>query len=339
MKAAFLAAVLTAQRAAAHSGVWNVFADGVNYPAFDTRMDGKLGAKRVEWAFKDPGMPWGPIQDVTIPGFTCGMSATAPALKIVARAGANVTVQWSGIVRTHYGPRMSYLGYLPTPSTAPQEVSFFKINERGYNAKAKLWSNEELINADRKDTFQLPSDIKAGTYILRTELLALHYANKGQPQFYSHCFNIDIKGDGTASPPGVRFPGAYKQKDPGIYYPLYKQGGAQNDWAKYPIPGPAKYAGKYEAPIGEPPVVTDKQRGAFPAEFQKKYDAFKKKEDEEGLAFNDKLNAAQASLQHSEVKSERNLQPIFAEHFKVQRQFNQELAQLKKEAVKLGVAQ
>jgi len=47
------------------------------------------------------------VESVTNPGLTCGNDPTPPALKGLARAGAKVTVQWSGIVRTHYGPIMS----------------------------------------------------------------------------------------------------------------------------------------------------------------------------------------------------------------------------------------
>jgi hypothetical protein len=57
------------------------------------------------------------------------------------------------------------------------------------------------------------------------------------------------------------------------------------------------------------------------------------------LTFNDKLNAAQASLNHNEVKSEANLRPIFAEHAKNQQALTKELAELRKEALKLGIAE
>src|ERR1700753_4062115 len=166
-----------------------------------------------------------------------------------------------------------------------------------------------MIKNDRKSTFQLPSDLKPGLYTLRTELLALHYANKGQPQFYPHCFNVYINGTGTATPSGVKFPGAYKANDPNIATSIFTKQGTPKDWDKWVIPGPPKYAGKYEAPEGPPPVVSPRERGVFPPEFQAKYEAFKKKEDAEGLAFNDKLNAAQANLKHNEVKSEANLGP------------------------------
>jgi lytic cellulose monooxygenase (C1-hydroxylating) len=66
------------------------------------------------------------------------------------------------------------------------------------------------VRYNHTDTVQIPSDIQSGTYIFRTELLALHgtlaalqYTPAGGPQFYPHCFNVEITGSGTANPPGV----------------------------------------------------------------------------------------------------------------------------------------
>jgi hypothetical protein len=42
-----------------------------SYPARDTRMDGKLGAKRIEWSFSDGGLPWAPIPSVNNAGMAC----------------------------------------------------------------------------------------------------------------------------------------------------------------------------------------------------------------------------------------------------------------------------
>jgi hypothetical protein len=199
--------------------------------------------------------------------------------------------------------------------------------------------NEEMIKNDRKMTFQLPSDLKPGVYVLRSELIALHYASTQGPQVYPHCFNIFINGTGSATPKGVRFPGGYSPREPALTTNLYNRAGKPLNWEKYVIPGPPKYAGKYEAPRGPKPVVSDKDRGIFPPEFQVKYDSLKKRWDQEALTFGDKLNKAQDSLGHNAVKSEANLGPIFMEHFSVQRRFENELAQLKREATKLGIAQ
>jgi hypothetical protein len=87
------------------------------------------------------------------------------------------------------------------------------------------WGNEWAADNANSFKVQIPSDIKPGTYILRTELIALHGNMKNLRngplagiQFYPHCFNIDIIGTGTASPEGVTFPGAYKPTDPSFTF-------------------------------------------------------------------------------------------------------------------------
>jgi hypothetical protein len=80
---------LLSSLAHAHSGVWNLEIDGLryivmlktsvrimltifcSYPARDARMDGKLGAKRIEWSFSDSGILWGPVDKVDDPALTC----------------------------------------------------------------------------------------------------------------------------------------------------------------------------------------------------------------------------------------------------------------------------
>lgn len=240
---------------------------------------------------------------------------------------------------------IKYLAQLPAPDAKPQDLSFFKIDEKGYNAEKKLWANEELIESGRQYAFQLPSDIKPGLYVLRTELLALHYAltpNKG-PEFYTHCFNIQIQGSGSATPMGVQFPGGYSQNDPSIVYKLYTQpppSSIENNWEGYRVPGPPKYAGKYEGPTGPAPVVSPTDRGIFPdAGFQAKYEAFKKKQDAEGMEFIRKLNDAQIQYGHNQytAESEQLLVPYFKEHYAALNASQPEIQQLREEGVKIGV--
>jgi hypothetical protein len=105
------------------------------------------------------------------------------------------------------------------------------------------------------------------------------------------------------------------------------------------VPGPPKYEGKYDAPTGQAAVLSEKERGIFPAEFQVKYEAFKKKEDVEGLAFNQKLNDAQEATKHGVPKEGSAMGAAFSEHFKAQKGFDAELKQLRAEALKLGIAE
>lgn len=94
-----------------------------------------------------------------------------------------------------------------------------------------------MIQQGYTDYVQIPSDIKPGRYILRTELVALHSNSMsipglGGPQFFTHCFNVDIKGDGTATPPGVKFPGGYKRTDSGVKFNLYLSEAAWNNYVR-----------------------------------------------------------------------------------------------------------
>jgi Auxiliary Activity family 9 (formerly GH61) len=87
------------------------------------------------------------------------------------------------------------------------------------------WANEIAAENGNEYTVKLPSDIKSGTYILRTELIALHgnMANLNTtslagPQFYPYCVNIDIINGGSSTPEGVNIPGAYKPTDYGVAF-------------------------------------------------------------------------------------------------------------------------
>ena len=66
--------------------------------------------------------------------------------------------------------------------------------------------------------------------------LALHVASSvGGAQFYMSCFQLNVGGSGSASPPTVKFPGAYSVSDPGILIDIYTSPKA------YAIPGPTPY--------------------------------------------------------------------------------------------------
>lgn len=148
-------------------------------------------------------------------------------------------------------------------------------------------------------SFQIPSDIQAGTYVLRPELLSLHgneaifqpFGNVKGAQYYPHCFNVDIIGNGAANPPGVKFPGAYKSDEIGITFnPYVGDDVAQNieKNSKYVIPGPPVYKGRYDAPTGKAPVV--KETGAYPPELQAKYETVMKHVDNVSALVIDAVN-------------------------------------------------
>jgi hypothetical protein len=88
-------------------------------------------------------------------------------------------------------------------------------------------------------TVTIPKNLKAGKYVLRNEIIALHTAGTvNGAQNYPQCFNLQVTGSGTASlPPGTPATQLYKPTTPGIVFNI-----AAN-LNSYPIPGPALWKG------------------------------------------------------------------------------------------------
>ena len=85
-------------------------------------------------------------------------------------------------------------------------------------------------------SFTLPSTLASGGYLLRHEIIALHLADQpGGAEFYPGCIQIKVGGNQSGAPSPselVRFPGAYKDNDPGILVNAFSN-------AAYKFPGPA----------------------------------------------------------------------------------------------------
>lgn len=66
----------------------------------------------------------------------------------------------------------------------------------------------------------IPANLKAGNYLLRHEVIALHMAQSlGGAELFPGCVQLTVTGNGTIELTGnefANFPGAYKPKDPGI---------------------------------------------------------------------------------------------------------------------------
>ncbi|KAJ2755214.1 hypothetical protein GGI19_001838 [Coemansia pectinata] len=158
----------------------------------------------------------------------------------------------------HRGPGLIYLA--PLESNGEGDV-WFKIFEKGYDPKTKKFYTEELMKTGGKMEFAIPEDIKGGDYLMRTEFIALHTADKEYTakskndgaEFFPNCAQIKLISKGTLEPKGYPIPGIYTTKDPGILFNLWDK------YDSYIIPGPPMY----NADNSPPPV---NQEGGPPAE-------------------------------------------------------------------------
>lgn len=142
----------------------------------------------------------------------------------------------------HKGPCSVYIKKMDDiMATSAAGPGWFKIWEDGYDTASKTWCVDRLIAAKGLLSVDLPTGLPAGYYLVRPEVLALHHAYRGSPEFYTSCAQIYI-GDG---PEGELYipkdheatiPGYVNAKTPGVDFDIYKE-----PMAPYVIPGPKLY--------------------------------------------------------------------------------------------------
>ncbi|KAJ2756964.1 hypothetical protein GGI19_000414 [Coemansia pectinata] len=161
-------------------------------------------------------------------------------------AGSKITVSWheseltssQGINPSHMGPCIVWMA--PLESNGEGEV-WAKIFEDGYNPKTKTWCIDTVNKNNGTLDITIPSDVLAGKYILRTEIIALHLAavkftgGKDGAEYYSNCAEINVIGGGKTVPKGVAIPGVYTIDMPGIIF------NTSAPFTSYKIPGPPVY--------------------------------------------------------------------------------------------------
>ncbi|KAJ1727306.1 hypothetical protein LPJ72_006003, partial [Coemansia sp. Benny D160-2] len=182
-----------------------------------------------------------PVTDTASADLTCRTSSMDPAAteKCPIAAGSNISLQWSHynndfsspISQSHTGPVIVYMA--PLESNGAGNV-WFKIYEEGWDNSTEQWSTDKLIANKGKRDVTIPADLKAGDYLLRSEIIALHGARRvGGAQFFPNCVQLTVAGSGSSAPSGVAIPGAYGERDPGILYAR-----SRTDNSGYVIPGP-----------------------------------------------------------------------------------------------------
>ena len=129
-----------------------------------------------------------------------------------------------------------------TADNATAGDGWFKIFSQDYDSSAQKWCTEKIMATDGYLSVMLPSDIKGGYYLVRTELLALQQADKtpADPQFYIGCAQVFVQGQGSSVPSDtVSIPG-YINMDANkaaLTFNIYNEPMA----LPYPMFGPAVY--------------------------------------------------------------------------------------------------
>ncbi|KAG7085943.1 hypothetical protein E1B28_003471 [Marasmius oreades] len=229
-----------------HGYVQEITADGAKYTGWLPYNDPYTTPipERIVRKFPDNG----PVQDLSVIDIQCNGwaaqgSATTPA-PLVAKitAGSQLTLNWTFWPEDHKGPMLTYMARAPSDITKwlpGSSAVWFKIDESGKDSDG-VWAASDKLDANNgiyKVT--IPKNLKPGQYIIRHEVIALHFAAQYPGvQIYPSCIQVDVVGSGNAFPTSfVSFPGAYTPTTPGMVYDIYSNTGP------YPIPGPAVWTG------------------------------------------------------------------------------------------------
>lgn len=234
----FLTTVLgLASAANAHTLFTTLFIDGEN------QGDGTCVRQP-----KDASKANSPIYPITGDVMACGENGDK-AVKFICPApgGAQLTFQFrespsyhkeGAIAEGHKGPCSVFMKKVDDMySDKAAGDGWFKVWEDGYNTKTKKWCVDTLRANGGLLSVDLPTGLPAGYYLVRPEVLALHSAPEGDPQFYHSCAQIFIE-NGPAGPLEIpkkyeaSIPGYVNKKDPGVTYNIY------SDKGEYSIPGP-----------------------------------------------------------------------------------------------------
>ncbi|KAL1619120.1 hypothetical protein SLS56_010254 [Neofusicoccum ribis] len=252
-----------AATAAAHGTVSGVVIDGEYTQNYNPSMQYTTPAPVViGWAIpEDLDNGFVAPSAYADPDIICHKGATNAQTSAKIAAGEKIELEWTTWPDSHKGPVISYLANCGTDCTTVDKstLEFVKIDAGGLDVDSQTWAATTLIANNNTWTTTIPSSIKAGNYVLRHEIIALHGAGSADgAQNYPQCINLEISGSGTddLSSGGTLGTALYKEDDPGILINIYQT------LSTYVIPGPTLYSG---ASSGSATAVASSAAASTPA--------------------------------------------------------------------------
>jgi lytic cellulose monooxygenase (C1-hydroxylating) len=193
MKSTFFAlvAAFAAQKAAAHATFQDLWINGVDQGSTCVRLPPSNN----------------PVTSVSSTDIRCNVGGTQGVSgKCAVKAGDTVTVEMhqqpgdrscstEAIGGDHFGPIHVYLSKVSDATTADGSSGWFKIYADTWShgagstgGRTDNWGTVDMNNCCGHVDVKIPTDIPAGDYLLRAEVIALHVASSsGGAQFYMSC--------------------------------------------------------------------------------------------------------------------------------------------------------
>ncbi|KAL9595597.1 MAG: hypothetical protein Q9179_004916 [Wetmoreana sp. 5 TL-2023] len=222
---ALLLAAATLETATAHTTFTNFYLDGA------PQGDGTC----VRMSNDIPKATY-PIRPVTGQDMACGVNGEKAVARVCpADSGAQLTFNFrdwpdgsqpGSLDKSHMGPCSVYMKKVDNSAADNNAAGpgWFKIFEEDYDNSTAQWCTSKIMANDGKLSVNLPTDIAAGYYLVRPELLALHQADKSppDPQFYVGCAQIFLQSTGSSTPKDtVSIPGYVNMQHPAMTFDIW----------------------------------------------------------------------------------------------------------------------
>ena len=221
-----------------HSHISSIYINGQYFPGYPADAPSAAPSKSIAWTINVPNN--GFTRDYKSPDIICHKNAQPGNSAAKIAAGQSVEFEWA-TWPAHQGPVLDYMARCPgkCENVDKTRLRWFKIAESGLlslegcNEKKTTgcWALDRLRNNGDKWTVTIPEELKAGNYVIRTEVINLDFP--GQSQNYPSCANFMTTGGGSWLPEGVPGTSLYTGKEPGLNFNIYHM-----TKKYYPIPGP-----------------------------------------------------------------------------------------------------
>lgn len=164
------------------------------------------------------------VSDLNSNDLRCNVGGASGSTTQTVSIAAGASVAFTADVAVyHQGPISVYMAKAPgTAASFDGSGSvWFKILDIGPTFPGGTWNLQQTYS------FNIPSCIPAGDYLVRIQSLAIHNPYPaGIPQFYVACAQVTVTGGGSKDlskdlGPKVAIPGAFKATDPGYTVNIY----------------------------------------------------------------------------------------------------------------------
>ncbi|KAL2270511.1 hypothetical protein VTJ83DRAFT_2695 [Remersonia thermophila] len=260
-----------------HSHLAHILINGALYQGFDPRSGLGNHPERVGWFNTATDDGFVPPSNYSTPDIICHRDGASPRGHAPVAAGEKVLVQWNGWPVGHVGPILTYLapcgglagdeqGCTGVDKTAlrwskiDDSKPAFQMLPRGVRAPGRAtfppgqyWATDMLVAANNSWTVVVPSWVKPGPYVLRQEIIALHYAARPDgAQNYPVCVNLWVEPPKEGPGPERGFAldrhdarEFYREDHPGVLIDVMKM---VETTATYVVPGPTLVRGATPLP-------------------------------------------------------------------------------------------